>query len=83
MADAAHSRRGPGNSKTFFVGFFVEKGVTFPDSLMMLEKEWKGAFFRCKLDQVVLPGNAWAGGNLLYVISTGWMRPRQSRRRCC
>lgn len=35
--------------------------MTFPDSLVMMGKEWKGAFFRCKLDVIVLPGNAWVG----------------------
>ena len=35
--------------------------MTFPDSLVMMGKEWKGAFFRCKLDVIVLPENAWVG----------------------
>lgn len=40
-----HSGRSPGDSKTYFVGYCVEKDVTFPDSLVMMGKEWKGAFF--------------------------------------
>ena len=47
--------------KHFFVGYCVEKDVTFPDSLVMMGKEWKGAFFRCKLDVIVLSENAWVG----------------------
>lgn len=47
--------------KHFFVGYCVKKDVTFPDSLVMMGKEWKGAFFRCKLDAIVLPENAWVG----------------------
>ena len=45
----------------FFVGYTVTKELTFPDSLVMLGKEGKGAFFRCRLNRVVLPPNAWAG----------------------
>lgn len=47
--------------KLFFVGHCVEKDVTFPDSLVMMGKEWKGAFFRCKLNEIILPANAWVG----------------------
>ena len=47
--------------KHFFVGYSVMKDVTFPDSLVMMGKEWKGAFFRCDLNVIVLPKNAWVG----------------------
>lgn len=44
-----------------FQGFEVARELTFPDSLERMGTECEGAFVRCLLERVVLPGKVWVG----------------------